>query len=42
MTRMMNYPSQDFNNDSQVNPEFRPLKKELRDADREGDSKVKG
>ena len=34
----MYYPSQDFNNDSQVNPKFRPSKKELRDADREGDS----
>ena len=32
------YPSQDFNDDSQVDPEFRPSKKELRDADREGDS----
>ena len=34
----MYYPSQDFNNDSQYHPEFRPLRKELRDADREGDS----
>ena len=34
----MYYLSQDFNNDSQVDPEFRPSKKELRDADREGDS----
>ena len=32
------YPSQDFNDDSQVDPELRPSKKELRDADREGDS----
>ena len=32
------YPSQDFNNNSQVHREFRPSKKELRDADREGDS----
>ena len=28
----------DYNDDSQVDPEFRPTKKELRDADKEGDS----
>ena len=32
------HPSQDFNDDSQNDPEFRPSRKELRDADREGDS----
>ena len=32
------HPSQDFNNDSQVNPEFKPTKKELKEADREDDS----
>ena len=32
----MYHPSQDFNNDSQVNPEFKPTKKELKEADREG------
>ena len=32
------HPSQDFNDDSQVDPEFKPTKKELKEADREGDS----
>ena len=30
--------SQDYNDDSQVDPEFRPTKRELKEADREGDS----
>ena len=34
----MYHPSQDYNDDSQVDPEFRPTKKELREADREGNS----
>ena len=32
------HPSQDYNDDSQVDPEFRPTKRELREADKEGDS----
>ena len=32
------HPSQDFNDDSQVNPEFKPTKNELKEADREDDS----
>ena len=32
------HPSQDYNDDSQVDPEFRPTRKELREADEEGDS----
>ena len=32
------HPSQDYNDDSQVDPEFRPTKKELREVDREGHS----
>ena len=28
----------DFNDDSQVDPKFRPTKKELKEADKEGDS----
>ena len=32
------HPSQDFNDDSQVDPEFKPTKKELKEAYREGDS----
>ena len=32
------HPSQDYNDDSQVDPEFRPTKRELREADVEGDS----
>ena len=31
------HPSQDYNDDSQVDPEFRPTKRELKEAD-EGDS----
>ena len=34
----MYHLSQDFNDDSQVNPKFKPTKKELKEADREGDS----
>ena len=34
----MYHPSQDYNKDSQVDPEFRPTKRELKEADREGDS----
>ena len=30
--------SQDYNDDSQVDPEFRPTRRELREADEEGDS----
>ena len=32
------HPSQDYNDDSQVDPEFRSTKRELREADEEGDS----
>ena len=31
------HPSQDYNDDSQVDPEFRPTRRELREADKEGD-----
>ena len=31
------HPSQDYNDESQVDPEFRPTKRELRVADEEGD-----
>ena len=34
----MYHPSQDYNDDSQVDPEFRPTRRELREADEEGDS----
>ena len=34
----MYHPSQDYNDDSQVDPEFRPTKRELRETDKEGDS----
>ena len=34
----MYHPSQDYNDNSQVDPEFRPIKRELREADKEGDS----
>ena len=34
----MYHPSQDYNDDSQVDPKFRPTKRELREADREGNS----
>ena len=30
------HPSQNYNDDSQVDPEFRPTKRELREADKEG------
>ena len=30
------HPSQDYNDDSQVDPEFKPTKRELKEADREG------
>ena len=32
------HPSQDYNDESQVDPKFRPTKRELKEADREGDS----
>ena len=32
------HPSQDYNDDTQVDPKFRPTKRELREADEEGDS----
>ena len=32
------HPFQDYNDDRQVDPEFRPTKRELREADKEGDS----
>ena len=32
------HPSQDYNDESQVDPEFRPTKRELKEADEEGDS----
>ena len=38
----MYHPSQDYNDDSQVDPEFRPTKRELKEADEDGDSQVKG
>ena len=34
----MYHPSQDYNDESQVDLEFRPTKRELKEADREGDS----
>ena len=34
----MYHPSQDYNDDSQVDPKFRPTKRELKEADKEGDS----
>ena len=40
MTRMIDetyHPSQDYN-DSQIDPDFRPTRRELREADKEGDS----
>ena len=33
----MYHPSQDYNDDSQVDPEFRPTKRELKETDKEGD-----
>ena len=32
------HPSQDYNDESQVDPEFKPTKRELKKADEEGDS----
>ena len=32
------HPSQDYNDDSQVNPKFRSTRRELREANKEGDS----
>ena len=32
------HPSQDYNDNSQVDPEFRPTKWELRKTDKEGDA----
>ena len=32
------HPSQDYNDNSQVDPGFRPTKREFREADKEGDS----
>ena len=32
------HPSQDYNDDSQVDPKFRPTKRELREANKEGNS----
>ena len=34
----MYHPSQDYNDHSQVDPEFRPTRRELREADEERDS----
>ena len=34
----MYHPSQDYNDDRQVDPKFRPTKRELREADKEADS----
>ena len=34
----MYHPSQDYNDDSQVDPEFRPTRRELREANKEGNS----
>ena len=32
------HPSQDYNDDSQIDPKFRPIKRERKEADEEGDS----
>ena len=32
------HPSQDYNDEGQVDPEFRPTRRELRKADKEGNS----
>ena len=32
------HPSQDYNDNSQIDPEFRPTKRELKEADEEGNS----
>ena len=34
----MYHPSQDYNDERQVDPEFRPTKRELKEADKGGDS----
>ena len=34
----MYHPSQDYNDDCQVDPEFRPTRREFREANKEGDS----
>ena len=34
----MYHPSQDYNDDSQVDPKFRPTRRKLTEADKEGDS----
>ena len=34
----MYHPSQDYNDDGQVDPKFRPTRRELREANEEGDS----
>ena len=34
----MYHLSQDYNDDSQVDPKFRPTRRELREANKEGDS----
>ena len=34
----MYHPSKDYNDDSQVDPEFTPTKTELKEADKEGNS----
>ena len=34
----MYHLSQDYNDDSLVDPEFRPTKRKLKEADKEGDS----
>ena len=34
----MYHPSQDYNDNSQVDPEFRPTRRELRKAEEEDDS----
>ena len=33
----MYHPSQNYNDDSQFDPEFRPTRRELKEADKEGD-----
>ena len=38
MMTMMYHPSQDYNDNSQVDLEFRPTGRELREADQEGNS----
>ena len=34
----MYHPSQDYNDNSQADPEFRPSKRELKEPDEKGDS----